>query len=250
MEHTSEQLKEALQIFGFSDVESVVYRSLVRRPSITVLELSRITKVPRSTLYGVLETLEEKGYLYKQHKHRSQVYVPVPPERLRTEFEKRSAVFHDALNLIEYSYGSEITRPTTSLLEGADGFRKLWRRIFDSGVHEYYMITSGVTFLDFIKEEKLIHDIIAERVKRHIKSKQLIPESELAKKIRLRDAEELRESRFLPKGTAIPTTIILFGKEIAFMTTRRENTVILLMSGETALTFQMIFSLLWDSAKK
>lgn len=248
IDKSQEHLNSALSVFGFTEVESAIYTSLMQYPDSTVLELSRRSDIPRSTLYGLLESLENRGYIFSTKKRKSLVYSAASPETLKREFNKRSELFYDAMKFMEYSYHDTTNRPGTALLEGSDGFRKLWKRIFGSGVREYCMITSGVTFLDFIQEKKLIEDIIEERVARNIQSKQLIPDSEKARKIVSRDALEKRESRFLPKGTPIPTTIIIFGNEVAFMTTRRENSVILVMSGETALTFRMVFDLLWNSA--
>lgn len=241
-------LNNALEIFGFTESESNIYSMLMQYPESTVVEISRKTKIPRTTLYGILEELDARGYVFRSKKVRSTVFSAVSPETLKREFDKRSALFSEAVKFMEYSYHDTKKKPGTALLEGREGFRKLWQRIYNANIKEYAMITSGVTFLDFIQEQKLIDEIIQERVERNIKSLQLIPDSDMARKIVLQDKKQLRESRFLPQGTPIPTTIIIFGHEVAFMTTRRENTVILVMSGETALTFRMLFDLLWNTA--
>lgn len=64
-----------------------------------------------------------------------------------------------------------------------------------------------------------------------------------------KDKEELRESRFLPANIVLPSTVIIFADQVAFITTRKENTMILLASGDVALTYRTLFDLIWDKAE-
>jgi hypothetical protein len=135
-----------------------------------------------------------------------------------------------------------------TLYEGSEGFRQLWQRVFRSGVKEYRIMTSGVGLTEFVREAYLVERIIAERIRRGIKSLQLIVDSPLAHAIVAKDPEELRASRVLPKGVSLPATIIIFGEEVAFITTRRENAMVLIASGETAVSLRTLFDLLWNAA--
>ena len=90
--------------------------------------------------------------------------------------------------------------------------------------------------------------LIAERVERGIHSKQLIPMGQDAKKIVEKDKQELRESRFLPAGTIVPATVIVFAENVSFITTRKENAMILLASGDIDKTYETLFELIWAKA--
>lgn len=90
--------------------------------------------------------------------------------------------------------------------------------------------------------------MIKERLKNKILSKQLIHDSREARKIVAKDTEEFRESRFLPNTISLPCTVLIFADEVAFFTTRKENTMILLASGDVALTYKTLFDLIWEKA--
>lgn len=239
------ELLNGLKAFGFDDKKARIYLAGVELGPTTVLELSRRTRLPRTTLYPILEELRAQGFFRFGKQKKRSVYTAEAPANLSRVFATRERSFEKILPALEAMRGTVHEGAGVTLYEGSDGFRQLWRRIFQSGVKEYGIITSGVGLLEYVHEPYLVKSIIAERVRRGIRSRQLIPDTHASRKIIARDKFELRESRFLPVGTELPASIIVFGKEVAFITTRRENTMILIASGEAAITHRTIFELLW-----
>ncbi len=243
------ELEAALKAFGFGDKETKIYLAGLELGATTVLELSRRTRLPRTTLYPILEDLRRRGFFrYGKQKRRS-VYIAEGPAALAKQLHAREKQFADMVPKLEALRGTVREGAGVMLYEGSEGFRQLWQKIFKSGVKEYRIMTSGVGMLEFVHEPYLVKRIIAERVRRGIKSRQLLVDSVTAQKIILRDKEELRITRLLPKDTELPATIIIFGEEVAFITTRRENTMILIASGESAITHRTLFDLLWNHSQ-
>lgn len=244
----SRELEVALKDFGFDEKQTKIYLAALELGSTTVLELSRRTRLPRTTLYPILEDLRRQGFFKYGKKARKTVYTAEAPSILAKQMQAREKHFLEIVPKLEALRGTVHEGAGVTLYEGGDGFRQLWRKIYRSGVKDYRMITTGAGMLEFVQEPYLIKHIIAERLRRGIKSFQLISDSPLAQSIVLRDPKELRESRFLPKGVELPATIIIFGAEVAFITTRKENTMILVASGEAAITHRTVFDLLWNCA--
>ncbi len=241
-------LVTALRAFGFDVKEAKVYLAGLELGPTTVLELARRTRLARTTLYPILEDLRNRGYFRLGKTKRGSVYTAEPPSVLDRQLQERASAFTTALPQLIALRGTVHEGAGVSLYEGSEGFRQLWQKIFRSGVKEYRILTSGVGLLEFVHEPYLVERIIAERIRRGIRSKQLIVDSIAARKIVAKDADELRESRLLPRGTMLPATILTFGEEVAFITTRRENTMILIASGETAITLRSLFDALWSCA--
>lgn len=239
----------ALGAFGFNEKETKVYLAGLELGPTTVLELARRTRLPRTTLYPILEDLRQRGFFRFGKQKRRSVYIAEAPTQLARQFHAREKQFTDMVPKLEALRGTVREGAGVMLYEGSEGFRQLWQKIFKSGVKEYRILTSGVGMLEFVHEPYLVKRIIAERVRRGIASRQLLVDSTLAQKIIMRDKEELRETRLLPKNTELPATIIIFGNEVAFITTRRENTMILIASGESAITHRTLFDLLWATQK-
>ncbi|MBI4433946.1 helix-turn-helix domain-containing protein [Candidatus Uhrbacteria bacterium] len=245
---TTAHLIDALRVFGFDAKHAQVYLACVELGSTTVLELARRTRLPRTTLYPILESLRREGYVRLGKRRRGSVYAAEPPASLAARLQSRTHAFTEVLPELEALRSSVRPGAGVTLYEGSDGFRQLWERIFRSGVSSYEICTSGVGLTEFVREAYLVERIIAERIRRGIRSRQLIVDSPTARRIVAKDAEELRESRLLPSGTTFPATTITFGEEVGFITTRRENTMILIASGEIAVTLRATFELLWSGA--
>ncbi|MDO8599273.1 MAG: helix-turn-helix domain-containing protein [bacterium] len=241
-------LTQALYAFGFDRKETQVYLAGLELGASTVLELSRRTRLARTTLYPILEDLRNRGYFRLGKQRRGSVYTAEAPMLLEQRLRERAQQLTGVLPQLNALRGTVHEGAGVTLYEGSDGFRQLWQRIFHSGVKEYRIMTSGVGLLEFVKEPYLVERIIAERIRRGIRSKQLITDSLIARKIIAKDVEELRESRMLPRGSVLPATLIIFGGEVAFITTRRENAMVLVASGDAAVSLQTLFSLLWEHA--
>ncbi|MDO8462849.1 MAG: helix-turn-helix domain-containing protein [bacterium] len=250
--HTADEreLLHALTAFGFDEKEARVYLAGLTLGATSVLELSRRTRLPRTTLYPILEDLRRRGHFKLGKSKRGSVYTAEDPKELDARFRTRARLFADTLPKLEALRGTVHEQAGVTLFEGSDGFRQLWQRIFNSGVTEYRNLTAGVGFTEFVHEQYLVERIVAERVRRGIRSKHLIKDSRTARKIIEQDAAQLRESRLLPSGIDLPASTIIFGNEVVFITTRKENTMTLLSSPESAATLTTMFDLLWEAAER
>lgn len=246
----SPDLIKGLGAFGLDDKEVKVYLAGLELGSSTVLELSRRTELPRTTLYPILDRLVRHGVFRLGKEKKTTVYIVEPPDELERTMGERQKLFTKTLPLLHVLKDTVDEGPGVTIYEGTDGFKRLWKQIFRSGVKEYRLITTGVGLLDYVKERYIIKQLIAQRLKRGIKSRQLIPMTRDARKIVEKDKEELRESRFLPVGVVLPASALVFDGQVAFITTRKENTMIILASGDIATTYQTLFELIWDKAER
>lgn len=247
---TPKELKQALVSYGFDEKEAKLYIAGIEKQEATILEFSRHTGLPRTTLYPILENLTRRGYFRVKKQKGHTKYVANPPEMFLKHMQERETQFREILPLLEALKSDTKETIGVTMYEGTEGFKQFWQQIFHSGVNEYCLLTTGVHMLDYVKEPYLVKQIIAERIKHNIKSRQLIPKNSETAKFVKRDAQELRESRFLPPSIKIPATVLIFGNEAAFITTRKENSVILVTSGDVSITLHTMFELLWQCAEQ
>lgn len=244
------ELIKGLEAYGLEKKEAKVYLAGLELGAASVLELSRRTNLPRTTLYPILERLTARGVFRLGKKKKTTVYTAELPERLASQMHERTLVLEQALPSLELLADSAQGGPGVTFYEGTDGFKRLWRQIYESDIDHYRLITSGVGLLDYVKEPYLVERVIAQRIEKGIHSRQLIPKSRVTQRIVQHDAAELRESRFLPPDVTLPSTVIIFAEQVAFITTRRENTMVLLASGDIARTYKTLFDLVWEGAEK
>ena len=248
--HYPPEALEGLEAFGLEKKEARIYLAGLELGTATVLELSRRTQIPRTTLYPMLEKLRRLGAFQRGKQKKRTVYTAESPELLRQHMLERQDQLEKSIPSLEVLQETSLGGPGVTFFEGTEGFKKLWRHLYASGVKEYRLITTGVGLLDYVKVPYLVDRVIAERKRRGIKSLQLIPENRQTRKIVAQDKEELRESRFLPPNVDLPSSVIIFADQVAFITTRRENTMIIVASGDVALTYRTLFDLVWKCATR
>jgi len=246
----SPNLMAGLKAFGLDDKEACLYLAGLRLGSATIIELAHQAKLPRTTVYSILEKMTRDGLFHLGKNKKRTVYTVEPPQNLEKKFQEKQNTFQSIANELIEIHEIFSGSPNITIYEGTDGFKQMWKDLFTSGIKEYRMITGGSGMLEYVHEPYLVKRIIAERVRRGIKSKQLIIDSRYNRTIVAKDNQELRESRLLPPGSQIPATTIVFGDKLAYLTTRRENVMILLASGDVAVTFKTVFDLLWNCSKK
>ncbi len=129
---------DAFERLGLTSYEAKVFIALHRLGSGTARDVARVADVPRSQVYSVAESLEDRG-LVETQQSRPIRYRPVGPEEaeqtLRTRFEReRERAFEHVENVRRESAGEEtrediwtvrgrdrVDDRVVDLLSGADG---------------------------------------------------------------------------------------------------------------------------------
>jgi predicted transcriptional regulator len=116
----------SLQQLGFSEYEARAYTALLQRSPVNGYELAKLSGLPRASIYGVLQKLEERGAVIRLDVPGGVQYAPLPAEeliqRLHSQFQETLDSAQQALNEIsspaEYEYVGN-TRGYPALLEHA-----------------------------------------------------------------------------------------------------------------------------------
>ena len=77
-------LEKYLEELGLSDKEAVVYLALLQFDNAAPSQIAEKTKLNRSTVYVVLESLEKKGLASETNVGKTVHYQAAAPERLET----------------------------------------------------------------------------------------------------------------------------------------------------------------------
>ncbi len=130
-------LEKYLQDIGLSEKESVIYISLLAVDNSSVLDLSKKTKLNRSTTYVILESLAKKGLVTETTVGKKTHYQAEPPERLETYVEQRKILLEeqskklkDIIPQIKSVQREGGEKPIVKYFEGKDGLISLHEEFF------------------------------------------------------------------------------------------------------------------------
>ncbi len=128
----------SLNALGLTKNESKAYESLLRIGKAGAAQISKESQVPYGRIYGVLDSLEEKG-LVKPIPEKSRKYVPSSPEALQEYIAKQKLLLEEAETKIkEYKsiYSQHIQEPI-QIARGKRNFYKILRQLSFPKKYEY-----------------------------------------------------------------------------------------------------------------
>ena len=95
-----ENLQSDLEMLGLSSYEVRTYLALVVYGYGDAETIAKVAKIPRTSSYKVLSSLEEKGFVISSD-GRPRVYRPVSPETLKKRFVERIEESFDKISLLK-----------------------------------------------------------------------------------------------------------------------------------------------------
>ena len=146
-----------LQKIGLSEKEAEIYVALLQYESTSISELAKKTKVNRTTIYPVLESLAKKGLVSEIQIGKIIQYQAESPERLETYVERQKVMLDensrrlkDVIPQLKGIQRESGERPVVKYFEGREGIISSMQEFFESRDQE------GTAYLiyprDLIKE--------------------------------------------------------------------------------------------------
>ena len=239
------QLSAILREMGLSDKTVKVYVTLLVLGEGSVQEIAAHAKLKRPTVYLLLEELKKRKLVFEEKVSKRTKFIPEKPAAILTKLQTLAHTVAVHLDEFEKLCHSVSKRPRLVFFNGAEGFKKVWEVLFESGVKEFLIITDPQEMLGFVRQGYITGKIIKEKMKRGITSRQLIAFSEYAKQIVAKDKQEGRVSKVLPHTYHIPFTTLIFGDSVAFISPAGENMLLVFESPAFSKTQRSLFEALW-----
>lgn len=142
-------LEKYLQEIGLSDKEATVYIALLQVDNDSVLDLSRKTKINRTTIYPVLDSLSKKGLINEVKIDNKVRFQAQPPERLETYVERQKVTLEesakrlhgDIVPQLKSIQREEGERPVVKYFEGREGVISSMEELFETPITEKMQYT-------------------------------------------------------------------------------------------------------------
>jgi len=242
-------VEKVLEIYGLNKKEAKFYLASLVLGMANVAEIAKKAGLKRTTLYSLVDELEAKGLIKKATRRKKFYLIAESPENLLAKLEKELEVFKKSLPQFKSLQAELDTRPKIIFYQGREGFKRIWQEILKSDEKEYLIITSAKEFLNFLGEKYIEKDIIQEKIKLGISSRQIITDSIYARKIMSKDKQENRQSKMAPPNHPFPATEIIFGNKVAVFSSRFENILMIIESEDIAKSRKSNFEIIWQLLK-
>jgi sugar-specific transcriptional regulator TrmB len=248
-------IEDILTSLGLTPEQVDIYQSLLTNGAQTASKLAKTTKVQRTYIYRIAQELVAKELVTVDRKDKTSVFVPQSPDHLLTQAEemKEKAVaaqvaLEGILPGLKTKYHAIESKPVVKHFEGEEGVMKANLEVLaeKKEILAYLVINKTIDK----KMEDFWEKYYKQRIADTIHVRAITPDTKEGIEYKKRDAEELRETKLVPKDKfplAIEKNIV--GNKVAFFSTREGQLIATIIENkEIADTERAIFELAWKQA--
>lgn len=234
-----------LEELGLSENESQVYLSLLSLGKTSVLKLSKHCGVKRTTIYGVLDSLQKKGLLFAEMKGMKKYYVAEHPDRLTSMLEiKRQQLTKYLPEFVErYTLSGESS--LLKVYEGIEGVKSAYEHLLKGlSLHdEYIAVGDHDTWIDL--DPNFFSTINDRLVKKMTHVRLLLQRTEKSLKFIKNpitfDVKLFTSSRYITSG------FIVAANKVFIYRHTQPSVMIVIENKSIVETYKEMFEVMWES---
>lgn len=237
----------ALKKFGFSDKQSLIYLTLIKKIEASAYLLSKETGIPRATMYEHLENLKAQGIISSSRVNGTLVFTAESPKHLLKLLKEKEEVMNQIMpNLLALSSKKEFS-PSVKLYLGKEGSARVLDDIIETLKQESQktLYTIAGTILRKDRQQFLLKWINLRR-KHNIQIKLI---DYVTSHVRY-EHDPLRETRLIDDKYCISSDVDIYANKVAiFSEIDGKEYTIIMESPSVSETFRKFHQFMWDHAK-
>jgi sugar-specific transcriptional regulator TrmB len=238
-------LKKQLEKLNLSPREADVYVELLELGETTIEQISRKSKIKRTTVYDVIETLKGKGLIGTTKKKKRTLYYAEDPRILEGQLEEKRTVLNSILPQL-LSISSLIDKkPDIKYFEGVEGIKNVYQDTLNYPNQEILMWGSTDVF-KYFDEDFMWNYYLPKRLENKIWMRAIGKNLGIVQKIQAQDKKHLRETRLYDADELFfDVEINLYGKRKIGIMSFKEQLGLIIESEKIFNTLKSIFELNW-----
>lgn len=255
MDKLTQKHVKTLKELGLSDIQITLYLTSLEKGVMSVLELSRITKINRQQIYDQAEKMVELG-LYDITRKQGRKYIPADPETL-IDFNKKkiakleeiSSKLSDIAPILKGITLSKKDKIKIKFYEGHQKIKEAYEKELACSKNTEVLSLAGLVdeiFKHFPQEywDKWNREF----AKHNSKARMLVHNSQVAKEFAKFEKEYKLETRYL-NNFNLNVNIDVF-ENVVLIVSYLDEMAIWIESPVVAQSYRILFDVLWQQAKR
>lgn len=243
------ELTKSLKNIGLSQKKADIYLALLELGEATVIEISRKTRIKRTTIYNLLPEMINDGMVKATAKRKKRLFFIEDPAQLKSDLEAKLRTIEKTLPELKAMQNILPHKPKITFYEGLGGMRELYQDTLNT-LSPGDTIRSFTGLSDFYKliPKEFSEWYIEERVKKKIRVKIISPASEVSNEWRNNSMQELREIKLIDNPDfKFNADTEIYGNKIALLSYKENFMGVIIESKEINQMQRMAFELMWSS---
>jgi sugar-specific transcriptional regulator TrmB len=236
-------LTEALRALGLTDKQERVLSLLLQSGPTIVATVAKETKLNRTTAYGILKELAEKGLVSSTHKSGATRFQSIAPdvlpayiERVQKRLEESKKQIEALVPQMKLLRARGRTLPRVQFFEGEEGVRQAYEDTVENNRGKVLRNITGVDAVFKRLGGEWVSYYLKKRSALGIRCENLAPDSEWAHKSKADDGKYLRKTRLLPSRFNFEAELDIYDNKVGIFSYAKENPVAIIIEDETVAT--------------
>jgi sugar-specific transcriptional regulator TrmB len=239
-------LTTILQNLGLNEKEAKVYLACLELGSATVQEVSDKAGVKRTSVYNFLEDMKARGFI-TEVKHGKRILLNAEdPHALLKKADEQKKQLEEMLPEFLSIYNLPCEKPKVKFYQGAEGLKRVYEDTLKEG-SPIYLISDYEQMFEALDSEWM-WGYAKRRTEKGIKAFSIAKEGVRAQEVKIKDIEQLRETRII-KNVDFETEINIYGNKIALFSFRRPYAGVIIEDRAIAQTLKSMWKIVWNQAK-
>lgn len=240
-------LKDDLITFGLDEKEALLYLSLLELGEASVLNIARKSGLKRTSVYHLLESLKNRGFVGIISKRGKQVYFAQNPRKLESELEEKQSTLKKMMpellslaNLID-------KKPKVQFFEGIGGIKAVLDDELESSEGEMVgWWTEG--YLATLGEDYFVNYFNPKRIEKKIFYRSIVSEGAHYQELQKYSQKNLWKIKMMRPGEySLETDVVVYGRSKIALISYEEKISLVVESIKLHNTLKAIFEAQWSS---
>lgn len=236
---------EILIKLGYEAKEAAVYVAGLELGPATVKALSIKSKVKRTTLYQILESLKEKGLFTETVKGKKHLFVAVHPNRLKVLLNEKQEILERNISALIDATNTLSGKPVVQYYDSREGIQKM----YEDALEHITTDTLGISGADATEEftADWLQKYINKRIKKGIAARTILTDSAATEAWKKKDEVQKRTTKALAHTKKIPVNIEVVGNRVLISSLVGEELGLSIESARVAESMKEILEIVWES---
>lgn len=233
-----------IEQLGYPPNEVRLYLASLDIGEATITDLAEKVGMPRTSVQTIIADMHKRGLMNYYQKKRRRYWVAENPEKLLITLKEREAALKSIMPELQSKRFGQGGRPIVRIYHGKDEIKLIMDDMVDSKRH-INAIVSWDDWREYFGND-YVSDLIERRYKHFLRIRLLTPPTQSAKELKRRDAQEMRQTRFLPKHMSINNSNFMYGNTLAVISLNKRQPVGIIMEDpDIAHTANVLFECAW-----
>ncbi|MCX6748619.1 MAG: hypothetical protein NT076_03360 [Candidatus Pacearchaeota archaeon] len=239
---------DELRELGLEENEIKVYLACLSEGGVNVKEISKKSELIRTTVYGVLQSLKQKGLVSEIDKEGIKVFRAASPKELLSILEEKKEKISSIIPELEKIRNSIPSFYNLKFFEGRKGVKTITMDIISKPNEIVKIIGAGKKWVEFSESFSLVYYRKKKEMK--VKTNTILSDIEEERKFVKSRIAKNSEFRFMKGIDVTDTATFIYQDKVAFVSYEKEPRGFIIKDKEFNSVQNIFFNQLWKQAKK